>query len=162
MRKLSRRTFIATTVGAAALAGTGKFTSEWLAATARKETYATSVDPSITKATDKVRLGKSGLTMSLVGVGTGSSGWAHQSNQTRLGQETFTRLMRHALDNGITFFDLADQYGSNPYFSTALKGVPRDRYLIQTKTNSRDPKDARQDIDRFLRELNTDHIDSLI
>jgi predicted aldo/keto reductase-like oxidoreductase len=162
MSKLSRRTFIATTVGAAALAGTGKFTSDWLAATARRETYATSVDPSITKATDKVRLGKSGMTMSLVGVGTGSAGWAHQSNQTRLGQETFTRLMRHALDNGITFFDLADQYGSNPYFSTALKGVPRDRYLIQTKSTSRDPKEARQDIDRFLRELNTDHIDSLI
>jgi predicted aldo/keto reductase-like oxidoreductase len=109
-----------------------------------------------------VRLGKSGLTASLVGIGTGSMGWAHSSNQTRLGQEAFTRLMRHALDSGITFFDLADQYGSNPYFRAAMKGVPRDRYIIQTKTNSRDPQQARGDIDRYLKELDTDHIDSLI
>jgi aryl-alcohol dehydrogenase-like predicted oxidoreductase len=109
-----------------------------------------------------VRLGKSGLTVSLVGVGTGSVGWAHASNQTRLGQEAFTRLMRHALDNGITFFDLADQYGSNPYFCKAMQGVPRDRFVIQTKTNSRDPREARADIDRYLKELNTDYIDSLI
>jgi aryl-alcohol dehydrogenase-like predicted oxidoreductase len=58
--------------------------------------------------------------------------------------------MRHALDNGITLFDLADQYGSNPYFGRAMKGVPRDRYVIQTKLNSRDAQGARADLDRML------------
>jgi hypothetical protein len=61
------------------------------------------------------------------------------------------------LDNGINFFDLADQYGSNPYFGRATKGVPRDKYVIQTKINSREPKAARADIERILRELNTDY-----
>ena len=70
--------------------------------------------------------------------------------------------MRHALDSGVTLFDLADQYGSNPYFGRAMAGVPRDRYVIQTKTRSRDPEGARKDVDRFLGELGTDYIDSLI
>jgi len=112
--------------------------------------------------TSQVALGKSGLKVSMVGLGTGSIGWRHQSNQTQLGQNRFTQLMRHAFDRGINFFDLADAYGSHPYFVEAMKGVPRDRYIIQTKSDSRDPQAARDDIDRFLRELRTDYIDSLI
>jgi aryl-alcohol dehydrogenase-like predicted oxidoreductase len=112
--------------------------------------------------TSQVALGKSGLKVSMVGIGTGSIGWRHRSNQTQLGQNGFTQLMRHAFDRGINFFDLADAYGSHPYFVEAMKGVPRDRYIIQTKSDSRDPQDARADIDRFLRELRTDYIDSLI
>ena len=162
MIKFNRREFIGATIGATAIAGAGVLIAKQPPAEESIVVGPGTVDRSITKPTDGVRLGKSGLTVSLVGVGTGSMGWAHASNQTRLGQETFTRLMHHALDNGITFFDLADQYGSNPYFRTAMKGVPRDRYVIQTKTNSRDPQKAREDIDRFLKELNTDHIDSLI
>jgi len=124
--------------------------------------YDLRIDNSITSPTDQVTLGKSRIKISLVGIGTGSAGWAHNSNQTRLGQETFTRLIRHSLDSGITFFDLADQYGSHPFFRKAMEGVPRDKYIIQTKSTSRDAKNARADIDRFLTELNTDHIDSLI
>jgi 1-deoxyxylulose-5-phosphate synthase len=120
------------------------------------------LDTGIKSPTDKVLLGKSNLKISLVGIGTGSSGWGHQSNQTRLGQEEFTRLIRYSFDKGINFFDLADQYGSNPYFAKAIKGIPREKYVIQTKTTSRDPKQAKEDIDRFLKELETDYIDSLI
>lgn len=120
------------------------------------------VDPSVKSPTARVSLGRSGVRASLVGVGTGSIGYARRSNQTRLGQEAFTRLMRHALDRGINFFDLADAYGSNPFFGRAMKGVPRERYVIQTKTGSRDPQQAVKDIDRFLAELETDYIDSLV
>jgi aryl-alcohol dehydrogenase-like predicted oxidoreductase len=112
--------------------------------------------------TSQVPLGKSGLKVSMVGIGTGSIGWRHRSNQTQLGQTGFTQLMRSAFDRGINFFDLADAYGSHPYFVEAMKGVPRDRYVIQTKSDSRDPQEAQADIDRFLRELRTDYIDSLI
>lgn len=120
------------------------------------------VQTTIKNATDRVTLGRTGIRASLVGIGTGSNGWGHNSNQTRLGQGTFTGLMRHAFDSGINLFDLADQYGSNPYFRIAMDGVPRDKYVIQTKSNSRDADAARADIDRFLKELNTDYIDSLI
>jgi aryl-alcohol dehydrogenase-like predicted oxidoreductase len=114
------------------------------------------------KPTDLVALGKSGIKVSMVGIGTGTMGSGHESDQTRLGQEEFTRIIRHSLDSGVNFFDLADQYGSNPYFARAMSGVPRDKYVIQTKLNSRDAAGARADIERMLGELKTDHIDSLI
>jgi aryl-alcohol dehydrogenase-like predicted oxidoreductase len=114
------------------------------------------------KPSDKVALGKSGLMVSVVGIGTGSTGGGNASNQTRLGDEGFTRLMRHGFDQGITLFDLADSYGSNAFFARAMKGVPREQYVIQTKTGSRDAKAAREDIDRFLKELQTDVIDSVL
>src|SRR5262252_3501000 len=100
MSKLNRRDFIGTAVGATAIAGAGVLVGKQHYADARILIGSENIDRSITRPTDKVRLGKSGLTISLVGVGTGSMGWAHASNQTRLGQETFTRLMRHAFDNG--------------------------------------------------------------
>lgn len=120
------------------------------------------INPAIKNPTDKVLLGKSGIEVSLVGIGTGSGGWAGQSNQTRLGQQEFTKQLRYAFDKGINFFDLADQYGSHPFFTKAMNGVSRDKYVIQTKSTSRQAKEARADIDRFLKELNTDYIDSLI
>ncbi len=85
---------------------------------------------------DKVTLGKTGIQVSLVGMGTGSIGSGQASNQTRLGVKEFTRVVRHALDHGVCFFDVADQYGSHVYLREALKGVPRDQYVIQTKTHA--------------------------
>jgi aryl-alcohol dehydrogenase-like predicted oxidoreductase len=113
-------------------------------------------------AVDKVKLGNTSVKVSMLGLGTGSIGYNHQSNQTRLGQEAFTRLIRHAYDSGITFFDCADQYGSHPYMKEALKGIPRDKVVIQTKVISRDAKRAKADIDRFRAELGTDYIDTLM
>src|SRR5437868_7075823 len=72
---------------------------------------------------DKVTLGKTGIQVSVVGMGTGSHGSGQASNQTRLGIKDFTRVVRHALDRGVCFFDVADQYGSHTYLRTALKGV---------------------------------------
>ena len=51
--------------------------------------------------TDKVTLGKTGIQVSLVGMGTGSVGSGQASNQTRLGVKEFTRVVRHALDRGV-------------------------------------------------------------
>jgi 1-deoxyxylulose-5-phosphate synthase len=168
MRKLSRREFLEAAVATAGASSAGAVIFKgWHPATLTSiseigDTNATfSLVRSMTP-TSQVSLGKSGLRVSMVGIGTGSIGWGHRSNQTQLGQSEFTQLTRHAFDRGINFFDLADSYGSHPYFAEAMKGVPRDRYIIQTKTDNRDPQGAREDIDRFLRELRTDYIDSLI
>jgi predicted aldo/keto reductase-like oxidoreductase len=162
MNKLSRREFIGTAVAATGIVGAGSLVGGKLRSRGEPSPGAFIIDPSVKSPTDKVKLGKSGLEVSVIGIGTGTVGWNHESNQTRLGQEAFTRLVRHAFDSGVTFFDLADQYGSNPYFGKAIKGISRDRYVIQTKTNSREPDVVRKDIDRFLGELGTDYIDSLI
>ncbi len=162
MHRLNRREFLGAVIGGTGVAATGALL--WDGQTAKSQHWGGDfiIDPAVKSPTDKVSLGKSGLKVSLVGIGTGSGGWARQSNQTRLGQEEFTKQIRHAFDNGINFFDLADQYGSHPFFTKAMNGVARDKYVIQTKSTSRKPKEVREDIDRFLKELNTDYIDSLI
>jgi aryl-alcohol dehydrogenase-like predicted oxidoreductase len=163
MGKLSRRKFIgAAAAGAGAALAGEMFAQRGLKTAAPVGAAAGPVDRSVKSPTDRVSLGRSGLKVSLVGVGTGTIGYAGHSNQTQLGQAAFTRLMRHAFERGINFFDLADAYGSHTFFREAMRGVARDQYVVQTKTDSRDPRRARQDVDRFLSELGTDYIDSLI
>ena len=112
--------------------------------------------------TDKVALGKSGVTVSLVGMGTGTVGSESSSNQVRQGVASFTRIVRHCIDQGVCFFDVADQYGSHTFLREALKGVPRDKYVIQTKTHARDERIAKSHIERFRLELGIDYIDILL
>ena len=111
---------------------------------------------------DKVTLGKTGIKVSLVGMGTGSVGVGQASNQTRLGVAGFTKVVRHALDRGVCFFDVADQYGSHTYLREALKGVDRDRYVIQTKTHATDAANCRSHLERYRMELGVDMIDVVL
>jgi len=113
-------------------------------------------------AADQVTLGRTGLRLSLLGMGTGSTGVKHSSNQVKLGEEKFARLVRYAFDRGITYFDTADQYGSHIYLRSALKGLPRERLFLQTKTRATTPEMARADIERFRQELGTDYLDTLL
>jgi len=116
----------------------------------------------LTSGADQVTLGKTGIKTSLLGLGTGSAGVRHSSNQVRLGQEKFVKLVRHAYDRGITYFDTADQYGSHIFLREAIKGLPREKLFIQTKTRARTPDQAKADIDRFLEELGIEYLDTLL
>jgi hypothetical protein len=51
---------------------------------------------------DRVELGKTGIKTSLLGMGTGSTGVKHSSNQVKLGEEKFVKLVRYAYDRGIS------------------------------------------------------------
>ena len=112
--------------------------------------------------TDSVVLGKTGISVSLIGMGTGSVGSGQASNQTRLGIQGFKKVVRYALDHGIRFFDVADQYGSHVYLREALKGVPRDQYVIQTKTHATNLADARSHLERYRLELGVEYIDIVL
>ncbi|MDH7569677.1 MAG: aldo/keto reductase, partial [Armatimonadota bacterium] len=109
-----------------------------------------------------------GVRVSFLGVGTGVHGWMRQSDQTRMGRDAFTALVRHAYDRGITFFDTADLYGTHPFLKDALKGIPRERVVLQTKIwfgRGGLPErvtDARAAVERFLQELGTDYLDSVL
>ena len=152
MSRINRREFVeraAAITGALALGPAG--------ALAAKEDQKTP-----RRVTDRRTLGKTGITASLLGIGTGSIGVIHASHQTRLGQEAFTRLIRHAFDSGIAFFDVADQYGSHPFLREAIKGLPRDKFIIQTKSGSRTAEGMRADIDRFRKELGVDTLDMVL
>ena len=146
--KLTRRQFIAGSLAAGAALSAGDLS-------------AASV-PKIKSLTDRVKLGRTGIEVSYLGFGTGTVGWNKQSNQTRLGTVEFARMIRHAFDQGVNYFDCADIYGSHPYIRASLKGIPRDRYVLESKVWFRTSKDAQAALDRFLQELNTDYIDVLL
>jgi 1-deoxyxylulose-5-phosphate synthase len=110
-------------------------------------------------ATDTVTLGSTGIHTSRLAMGTGTVGSGGHSHQTALGVKGLSDLLRNGYDNGLRFFDAADSYGSHPHVAEALKHVPRDKVTVLTKTWARDPATARADIDRFRRELGTDHLD---
>lgn len=115
--------------------------------------------PAIRRGTDVVVLGRSGIKTSVLGIGTGTVGG---SQQLAMGQEGFTRLVRHAVERGIRYIDTADMYQMHTFVRLALQGVPRDKYFIQTKTMARHPEVAKADIERFRRELRVETLDTVL
>jgi aryl-alcohol dehydrogenase-like predicted oxidoreductase len=158
MRSQHRRAFLASLAGGSAC----------LCSVLRAQPQGTPPPP------PQVPIGKTGITMSRVGQGTGMSGGNRQSNHTRMGFQKFTELVKHDYDQGVTFFDLADLYGSHVYFREALRSFPRDKVSILTKLWFRydgEPKDAAPDfkrksaqiaLERFRHELSTDYIDIVL
>ncbi len=113
-------------------------------------------------AVDLVPLGKTGLKITRLGIGTGSNGGKIQQD---LGQEGFNRLIQHGYDRGVRFIDTADMYKTHEMVGKAIKSLPREKLWIQTKLRwePRFRKEGtRETIDRFLRELDTDYVDSLL
>jgi predicted aldo/keto reductase-like oxidoreductase len=151
MSRLSRRDFLgqsAVAVGAVAAAGL--------------RAPAADAPRKLKSGTDQVVLGRTGIRTSLIGMGTGSTGVGHSSNQVKLGEEKFCNLVRFAYDRGITYFDTADQYGSHIYLRQALRGLPREKLFLQTKTRATTPEMVKADLDRFRQELGTEYLDTLL
>jgi len=112
---------------------------------------------------DEVTLGHTGIRTSRLAMGTGTVGFAGRSNQTKLGLSPLTKLLLNGYnENGLRLFDTADSYGSHPYVASALKQLPRDKVVVLTKTDNRDPISLRADLDRFRKELGTDYIDIVL
>lgn len=142
MSRSTRRDFLAATFGAAALSRLG-------------------AQPKKRLATDWVTLGKSNVKVTRLAFGTGTMGGRVQRE---LGQEEFTRLVRHAYDRGIRFFETAETYRGMPeMLGIALKGLPRESYTLMTKYSTPGlgsipgPK-----IDGFRRQLQSEYIDILL
>lgn len=162
MNGLDRRSFLAATAGAAAaLANHGAI------ARAASEQDAPPPPPEIT-------LGKTGIKMSRVGQGTGMHGGNRQSDHSRMGFEKLVALLRHSYDRGVTFFDLADLYGTHLYLREALRTIPRDKIAILSKLWWRydgpvepvAPPEAKRmatvALERFRHEMATDYVDIVL
>jgi aryl-alcohol dehydrogenase-like predicted oxidoreductase len=135
----------------------------WVASKARAAGLAIPAVSGKYRAHDDVVLGRTGIRTSRLAMGTGTIGGGGGSNQTRLGTNRFVTMMLDGYhENGLRFFDTADSYGSHPYVAAAIKQLPRDKVTVLTKTDHRDPKEVRDDLDRFRRELGTDYIDILL
>lgn len=110
----------------------------------------------------KVELGNTGLQVSRLSFGTGSNGWGGRSDQSDLGVDKLAALLQLAYDYGVTFWDTADAYGTHPYIARAFQSIPREGVVILTNILSRKANQISKDIDRFLKELNTDYIDIVL
>lgn len=111
---------------------------------------------------DRMPLGRTGIEVSRLCIGTGTRGFGGRSDQTALGIEGLADLLWYAFDQGVTFWDTADAYGSHPHVAQALKRVRRDRVVINTKSWTRTADGIRADIERYRRELNTDYLDTVL
>lgn len=117
-------------------------------------------------------LGKSGLKVSAVGLGTwiiGADMWGKVDDKNSID------AIRQAIDNGINLIDTAPAYGdghSEEVIGTAIKGL-RERVVIVTKcgivkddtNNGRkdlSPKSIRKEIEASLSRLGIDYIDIYI
>jgi len=153
--KLNRREFITRSVGA----GAGSIVLGKSVLDIDQPAVSSVKDP-----LQKVSLGKTGITTSFLGMGTGFNGWNRSSNITRAG--VAESLIRQAYEKGIRFFDCADTYGTHKYAAAGLKNFPREKYTLVTKMwtgqgglPEPDRPDAAITVDRFRKELNTDYID---
>lgn len=111
-------------------------------------------------------LGRTGLKVSLVGVGCNNFG-------RRCDVEATTSIVRAAIDEGINFFDTADMYGpgglSEAYLGQAIEGLDRSQIVIATKfANPMGEGDLNRGASRryimkavedSLKRLGTDYID---
>jgi 1-deoxyxylulose-5-phosphate synthase len=140
--EISRRQFIQST---AALTGSSLLSS----CSKKKRTLS---------AADQVTLGKTGLKLSRLGIGTGSIGGSVQRD---LGSDGFNRLVRYAYDQGITYIDTAEGYKTHEMIRDAIKGIPRENLFIQSKMGGI-PEKPLEAIDRYRSELGVDYIDSLL
>ncbi len=109
-------------------------------------------------AVDQVTLGNTGIKLSRLGMGTGSS---NGHVQTELGREGFNSLVKYAYDQGITYFDCAQNYATFEWIAGAIKGLPREKIFIQSKVPGQ-PKDVLAAIDHHRKVFNTDYVDSML
>jgi predicted aldo/keto reductase-like oxidoreductase len=144
MSPISRRDFLKTGVAAGALAG-----AAGMPIFAERTTVA-----------DTVTLGKSGVKVTRLAFGTGTKSGEVQQ---RLGQEGFTRLVRHAYDRGIRFFETSESYGaSQQMLGVALKGIPRESYQLMTKVATTEGIDMRAKLDELRRNCDTEYFDIML
>ena len=111
-----------------------------------------------------VVLGRTGLEVSVAGLGCGG--------HSRLGQtygstvEESADVVRHAVDQGVTFVDTARAYGTEEIVGLALQDGRRDQVVLSSKApirgDDRGPMsapDLRASVEQSLRRLRTDTID---
>jgi aryl-alcohol dehydrogenase-like predicted oxidoreductase len=100
-------------------------------------------------------LGKTGERVSAIGLGGHHIGRPKDPNEG-------IRIIRSAIDRGITFMDNAWDYHdgeSERRMGTALRDGYRQRVFLMTKFDGRTRRATAAQIDESLRRLQTDHID---
>jgi aryl-alcohol dehydrogenase-like predicted oxidoreductase len=80
----------------------------------------------------------------------------------KLTPEEGGNVLRAAFDLGVNFWDGADFYGTHPHIREGLRGLDRSSVVVNSKTQAKDRPTAVSDVERFLRELDTPYVDTLM
>ena len=102
------------------------------------------------------RLGRTGVEVSLIGLGGWHLGFKYIDEQLSI------RIIRTAIDNGINFMDNCWDYNegaSELRMGKALRDGYRERAFLMTKIDGRTKQDAARQLDESLKRLQTDHIE---
>ncbi|KAJ0966426.1 hypothetical protein J5N97_027564 [Dioscorea zingiberensis] len=118
----------------------------------------------------RVKLGSQGLEVSKLGFGCASLSGIYNAP---LPEEDGIRILKHAFNKGITFFDTADVYGPHTneiLIGKALKQLPREKIQLASKFGilkydsdsvvvNGSPEYVRASCEASLRRLDVDYID---
>jgi aryl-alcohol dehydrogenase-like predicted oxidoreductase len=106
-------------------------------------------------------LGKTGLTVSVAGLGCGGN--------SRLGlgrgasADDCVAVVRTAIDLGVNFLDTAEAYGTEEIVGTAVRSYDRDKLVISTKAifrgNGETAETVTSRVEAALRRLRLDYVD---
>lgn len=97
-------------------------------------------------------LGKTGVTVPLIGYGTAPLG------KEKVSREHAVKCLNHAIDLGITYLDTSPDYGSEPHVGEVMK-TRRDEVFLATKINRRSKEGVLDELKESLEKLQTDHVD---
>jgi predicted aldo/keto reductase-like oxidoreductase len=106
-------------------------------------------------------LGKTGVRIPRIACGLGSRFCNIEKTDDAL------RLLNFALDNGLYYWDTAFSYENSKLGFTSEERMGevvktrRDELFLSTKVESRDPDEAKRQIETSLKRLKTDHLDLL-
>lgn len=109
---------------------------------------------------DYVTFGRTGLRVSVMGLGCGGSSRIGQGSAKTPAESV--AIIQQALDAGVNFIDTAEAYQTEALVGQALAGVDRTQVIISTKKSYRQgisPALVRESVTTSLRQLGTDYID---
>jgi len=149
-KRISRRQFIKSTAGIAAVSTTGAILS------CKKKTGSSDS----TSALPTRVLGKTGLNISTLSFGGGSQFLKNKNGE-------WEPMLERAIDIGINLFDTASNYKFGAVMCSEERlGVIlpkyRDKVIISTKFDSRNPDEAMKEFETSLNYMNTDYVDILM
>ncbi len=100
----------------------------------------------------RVELGRTGLSVSRLGLGTDILGGD-------VTQKRATEIILRAWDLGINLIDTDHTYGVYPALANALSHMDRSQLVLVTKTYEKTRRGALKDVERALRTLSLDYVD---
>ncbi|MGL6193621.1 MAG: aldo/keto reductase, partial [Thermoguttaceae bacterium] len=161
MPQFSRRKFLS---GATAASITATLGTGFQGMTALTNPQLHAAEAAERKPLPRVKIGKTGIETTLLGVGTGTFGGTSFLN---MGQEKFVDLMLYAFENGIRYIDTAENYRVHIFMRFALqeaakRGIKREDFYLLTKSFARTAGAAKVIVDRYLYEMECQYIDTLL